>query len=280
MIEFRFQHVVATKLAATLLGIVTAAIASAAPIEVVTLNYHGLMPFARTDDTRIAHRINSVIYREVLDMSPPASVSDPMPDVKSSVFPEPVSELSYRVARSDEHILALAVGFVGCGAYCESNLVHFNFEATTGRQLLAADLFTDAGILAVSKRLDLAQIRSWSAQIARLRNVQRHGQVPPTARPGDDVESADSADAAAAMYRTCIHELKLSQSESSRDLGVSSMLITHRGIEFSRERCSNHAMQGLDAVGVIRTSLSDATLKPYLNRYGKTLLLVREKATQ
>ena len=233
------------------------------------------MPYIVADDARLAQRINNAIYLDILEMAPPARLQDGLKYTRRGTSFNPISEMSFKVSRNDKSLLVLSLDYEYLGAYSENYTTHFNFESATGRPIVATELFTRAGIAAISQRVDAIQAAQWRAHIVKLRKqIKSAGKLPAKRTKNAELEdTVDDLDAAVFMYETCVEQLKRKQSDAPRRSELSSMRIGERAVTFVRERCSNHAMRALDPLDKISATVSFTELTPHLSSYGKYVLL-------
>ncbi len=258
----------------------TMPVINAAPLFTVqTLAYQGKMPYIVADDARLAQRINNVIYLDVLELAPPVRLQDGLKYTGPDGSVSSVSNVTFKVSRNDPTLLVLSLEYEWCGAYCENNTAHFNFESATGRHVVASELFTRSGQAAVGRRVDAMQAAQWRAQIVKLRK-QLKGALPPPAKlkkTTDLDDTTDNLESAAFMYETCLKQIKRKKTDPERDSKLSSMRIGGDSVSFVRDRCSNHAGRALDALDKISVTLAFSELAPHLSGYGKYLLLKAER---
>ena len=262
---------------ASLIGLACVACqALAAPLSLKPLTYRGTMPFVQSDNVNLAQRINNLIYLAVLDLPAPVTLQNGLNEHKSEDGVHPLSDIAFEVGRNDERILALSVSAEGCGAYCENFTTQFNFELFSGRQLVASDLFTPAGSARLIKQLQDARVSRVSAEIARLRrDVKAAGQKAASTGKANAAPKEEDGDLTNAieMYERCVATFVDPAMAKYLSIDSDGLKIGADAITFTRGRCSNHAMRALDDLHDFNNTLSLTELTPYLNEYGKSLLL-------
>ena len=249
--------------------------AQAGPLSVKPLSYKGTMPYVQSDNAQLAQRINSLIYLDMLELSPPAKLQDGLKEKKVEEGMQPTSDLSFEVGRNDERILALSISAEGCGAYCEYYTRQFNFDANTGRHIVASDIFTSAGAVTLMKQLGTLRLARVKAEIARMRNdAKTHGAKTAVAKDKAQLkEDGAGFNEAIEMYEQCAASIVDPEMAKYRTIDTDKMKIGNNAITFIRERCSIHALRALDNLDEIAHTLSLKDLAPYLNDYGRSLLV-------
>lgn len=234
------------------------------------------MPYVEPADAkaagaaRAALRINHAMYLDLLELPAPARRQDGLKAKKrgDNDGPAPISDISFVVDRSDQRLLALSITAEGCGAYCEGFTRSFVFDAGSGRQVRAGDLFTPAGAEAVAVLLARQRGARIKAEIAKLNAAGNPQTKAGKAKTDDERESSLEA---ATMFEGCLPlytEVVRDEAPLDRD----ELRIKGAGVMLVRGRCSNHAMQALDSIGEFRNALGENELSPHLNAYGKYLL--------
>ncbi len=245
--------------------------AATTPLLVKPLTYQGTMPYVESADaagSRAATRINQAIYLDLLEMPAPARRQDGLKAKKRDGPMEPVSDIRFVVDQADARLLALSVTAEGCGAYCEGFTRSFVFDASSGRQVRATDLFTVAGGEALAALLARQRSTRIKAEVARLRAAAN-----PATQSGKDKtkDERESSLEAAGMFEACLPQY----TEVVRGpvaLSLDEIRVKGSTVSFVRGRCSIHAMQALDELGEYINPVPLKDLTPHLNAYGKHLL--------
>lgn len=249
--------------------------AQSPPLQVMKLSHKGELPYVEPTATAgaagaaTAWRINQTIFLDVLQKAAPLTRKEGLrnpPSGKETSGPDPVSSLSYQVHRLDARLLSLSVGFEGCGAYCEDQIVPFTFDARNGREVTATMLFTPAGFMAVRSQLD-------RMEQTRVRNYLAKLKSPGKSRDAKAKnESAEDAEARIELFESCLKGLQDPERHRFSFPDEAAFHVMPEQIVFMRGRCSNHAMRALDDLGDFNAPLGISTLLPHLTPYGKYLL--------
>ena len=237
----------------------------AAPLTVKPIAYKGTMPYVQSDNAKLAQRINNSLFLEMLELPAPAKLQD---GLKVQEGMSPIADITFEVGRNDERILALSVGAEGCGAYCENYTTFFNFDAATGRRVVAEDLFTPAGAAKLLKQLDALRLARAKAEIAKTRKEAKAEKGK--AQSTEDQEYFTNK---IEMYERCVATMTDPEMAKYWTVGVDKMKIGKEAITFVRGRCSNHALRALDDIGDMENAFSIKDLTPHLSGYGNALLL-------
>ncbi len=213
------------------------------------LNY--TLPYIVSSRTEVAQRINDWIFKNLLESPAPKKFSDGLKELAKDYTGEgmrPIDFVNYLVVQNDARLLVLAFELEGCGAYCEGFKVQYQFDARTGRYVETGDLFTAKGAITLALRLKQQHIQSGKAIIARLHKTL----------PYEELEA----------YQRCLSEW----SEWKPNLWSINIDKPHY-VRFVAGPCSAHVNRPEDALDNLDSVISMAELKPYLNAYGKSLLL-------
>lgn len=246
------------------------------PLLVKSLTYQGTMPYVEPADAavaataRAALRINQALYLETLDLPAPARRQDGLKVKKRDEGQPmaPISDIRFVVDRADQRLLALSITAEGCGAYCEGFTRSYVFDASNGRQVRAADLFTAAGADAIAAQLARQRSARIKAEIAKLKAAADPASKAGKAKTDEERESSAEA---AEMYAGCLPQYaEAARGEAALELDE--LRIKGAAVALVRSRCSIHAMQALDSLGEFSNALPVKELTPHLSAYGKHLL--------
>lgn len=248
-------------LAALLAAFLACAVGAHAAPAVVQGLVHGTgpdaqhFPWVRTDDAKVADRINQFLFIDTFEALPPARASDGLRGIDAQNW-QRVQALSYAVLRNDARVLSLRIEGEGCGAYCENFSTGHAFDAATGRHLSPGDLFTAEGLADIARKVQANNAARLRKEIAALNGKSR----------SKDEDREDKA----ALYTDC---LESRQDPAYRQIErMGRMEIDAKGVLFTQGRCSNHAMRALDDLDVFSTRFTPAQLEPWLTAYGRALL--------
>lgn len=209
------------------------------------------LPYVETMPEEVGRRINDWVFQKLLEMPAPKKFSDGfagLSELYSGDGNRPLTYADYSVIRNDGRLLVLEFKIEGCGAYCEISSDQYFFDTRNGRWVQTEDLFTDKGAITIAQRLKDNRIRRGEAILAR---------------KGKTI-SKDELD----MYRGCLREW----SEWEPILWPLRLDKNNRW-RFSLGTCSAHVNRPSDALDHLDEVVSIAELKPYLNPYGRSLLL-------
>lgn len=244
----------------------------AAPLKVTTLQHTAAgkapptrqFPFVSSADAsadaRVATRINNLLFIDTFEVLAPARASEGLREVSAAMW-QRRPEIDFKVQRNDGRIFSVTFATEGCGAYCEAYKTSYAFDAASGRHLGEDDLFSAAGRAALAKEIKTSSLGAIKAEIVRLKS----------AKAGSSAQEISPQDRATAikMYEDCAQLRQSPEYES----GLGALQIQAQAVILSTERCSNHALQALDALGNFSARFSPAQLKPWLSPYGHYLLL-------
>lgn len=246
-----------------------------------------VMPFVVSPHAEIAARINDTLYLDLVGVPAPAepgksfALPKGYPPGNLDDFPlEGTSSLEFTVLRNDGRILSLSIDREGCGAYCESYATPYNFDATSGRSFTARDVFTHAGQLQIAKLVAQERKRQYAAMIkqlkAQLAALGKSGKADKRQGDRDDLKERLE------LNEDCLARIDGDSPGDPLEYFdyLKFAIPDDHGVQFTSERCSNHASRALDDVGDISLGLPDDKLRGMLTAYGQYLFFGGDKPKQ
>lgn len=237
-----------------------------------------LLPFVSAKLPKIAKKINDYLYIDIAATIAPTKASDGIKRHFSKDDDDPlsgVSTLGYTILLNNGKLFTLQTNGEFCGAYCEEFDNSYSFDVGTGRHITLQDLFTDAGLQALIKKVYAARVLTMQ-QVVKQRHNQPVKKLVNPKGARDYVEFEPNAEDQILLYETCLAE----NSEAHKDEIASGdhheldyFSIDAKGLTFTHARCSNHADRALDQIDQFRNNYTFQSLKPYLTPYAKYLLL-------
>lgn len=234
-----------------------------------------LLPFVSNNQPKVAKKINDYLYIDIARTIAPAKVSDGIKRHLSKDDDDPmagVSSLDYKVLLNNGKLFTVQTEGESCGAYCEEFDNSYSFDVTTGRHITLQDLFTEDGLQSLRNKVYAARVATMQQAMKRL---QKEAAKPKKKNQQKDEFEAD-LDETILLYETCITENAATHKDevSSGDTHeLAYFSIDAKGLTFTHERCSNHAMRGLDSIDEFHNHYTFQSLKPNLTTYAKHLLL-------
>lgn len=239
-----------------------------------------VMPFAASVRTDVAARINDALYMDLVGIPAP---TDPGKTFSFPAGAQPTdtdsaldgtNSIAFQTLRNDDRVLSLSIEREGCGAYCEEYTTSYNFDAETGRVFDADDVFTPAGRTRIAKLMVQERKKQYSVMLKTL-NVQL-AKLGKASRTHSSSEEVDDLKARIELNQGCLADMS-SDSETARDPAETFRYLRfavpdENSVQFTAERCSNHASRALDDVGDVSLSLSGDKLDGMLTAYGRYLL--------
>lgn len=226
-----------------------------APLKVETVSRPGSelrLPWVVASSPEIARRINDVVFQRMLDMPAPALLREAREARPVQIDGEPVRGLAsgeFRLLRNDGRLLALELSGEGCGAYCSGFTEQYLFDARNGRQVENAALFTEEGLMTLTRYYRGRVLAEARARIAHARRERTEE---------DEVDH----------YRGCLRDW------AGEFHGLPVPWLTSSGAwQLQNGTCSFHARMGWDQLDGITVPLPPALLAAHLSPYGKSLLL-------
>ena len=234
-----------------------------------------LLPFVSNNQPKVAKKINDYLYIDIARTIAPAKVSDGIKRHLSKDDDDPmagVSSLDYKVLLNNGKLFTVQTEGESCEAYCEEFDNSYSFDVTTGRHITLQDLFTEDGLQSLRNKVYAARVATMQQAMKRL---QKEAAKPKKKNQQKDEFEAD-LDETILLYETCITENAATHKDevSSGDTHeLAYFSIDAKGLTFTHERCSNHAMRGLDSIDEFHNHYTFQSLKPNLTTYAKHLLL-------
>jgi len=144
----------------------------------------------------------------------------------------------------------------GCGAYCSGGTTTFDFDAASGRPISALDLTVPEAKARLQPKAHKAHIAEIEKFVAALkRDLRKRGLDK--ARLQEQLE----------LYEMCLEQ----RVEADKD--YSSLLVAENSLVISFGECASHASRALDDLGSFSYGVKGEAMRPYLNPYGRRLLL-------
>ncbi len=209
------------------------------------------------DKTKAARRINTWLQVSLLERFPGGPGETPF----DAVWPKEgswtgVTYLDYQVVTNSEGFLSIVFNGEYTGAYPSAFSQSYRFETRTGQPLFLTTLFTDDGVQKLRYRVDELQLDDIDAFL----------KAAPSS--GLDQEEAETQ---ADLYRECGENIRKGLYDEREWQLRADALVMMRGCGFP------HVARALDDLGDKESRFDYETLAPWLNEYGRCLLL--EKRT-
>ena len=233
------------------------------------------LPFVSGRQPKVAKKINDYLYIDIARTIAPAKVSDGIKRYLSKDDDDPmagVSSLNYKVLLNNGKLFTVQTAGEFCGAYCEDFNNSYSFDVATGRHITLQDLFTDDGLQSLRHKVYKARVATMQQAIKRL--AKEAAKPKKKNQKKDDFEA--DADETILLYETCITENAATHKDevSSGDTHeLAYFSIDAKGLTFTHERCSNHAMRALDSIDEFHNHYTFQSLTKNLTAYAKHLLL-------
>lgn len=201
----------------------------------------------------VADRINNYLHDAYFQTLP---VSDPK-ETKVKVLDGMVTIESLGIkAMNGGRMVSVSVEEEGCGAYCSSGTSKFDFDAASGRPVSALDLTLPNARASLQAKAHKAHIASIEKFVAGLkRDMAKRGADK--SRIQEQLE----------LYEMCLEQ----RADAERD--YSSLLVAENSLVVSFSECASHASRALDDLGSYAYNVKGDAMRPYLNPYGRQLLL-------
>jgi hypothetical protein len=243
----------------------------AATFVVKPLQYEGTMPFVESNNTQLAAGINEIIYQDMLELPAPKTMREGVAPTTTDIR-HGQSDISYKVLRNDASVLNIAITAERCGAYCMTHTYFYSFDASDGKKIEIDSIFTKEGFSQLDKKL--IELRSARVDKELIRLNKLIEKYPDNYEfKEDEIDPSISI----ALYETCLLTIAQEGTETYPRSGSTEMKIAKNSISFLWPRCANHAMEAADPLGIFENTFSYKKIAPYLNEYGRKLLITPAK---
>lgn len=165
----------------------------------------------------------------------------------------------WKMLQAPKNILSLLISGEATGAYPEGFIEWNNFDLRTGNYLNLPDIFDDDKIEVVQNIVNKKVETTILDFIASLK---------------DKKELSDEEKEQMRMYQECLEYV------NRKDLSSEKFYFNENNLSIVRERCSNHAMRAMDDLDTFTVDFPITKLSPYLNAFGKYLLLQSNKESK
>ena len=227
------------------------------------------IPYLEGGDATVAKRINTFVHDHVLATLPDASsltakpprlieLAMPMEEVNSSGIEQ----------HNKGRTIDVSVFVSGCGAYCSESTSTWTFDTRNGRLIAGHDLLTPGGSAALGREMVKLAAARLTKEIARIdKQLATHKATKE--------RSVEEMETQLELYQSCLDDRYTKGGGLFpyylKDPGV--MAIGNGGLSFSYDECASHAVRALDDLGEFTRTLRGEELRPYLNAYGKYIVL-------
>ncbi len=215
---------------------------------------------------KLADKINTFLQIKHLEHLPKKFKKNPFERVASD--PENccgyTEFYSWKVNKTPASILSLFITGETNGAYPEGFDDYENFNAKTGNPILLKEVFTESGLESIEKQF-----------ITKVKNeIQNFLKTIPAQLKKTKKKSAEreTLEEQKFMYTDCLSYITIGELNS-----YTNFYFANQSIILIRERCSNHAMRGIDELDKYEIPFNYAKIKPLLSNYGNSLFLNANK---
>ncbi|HWW41115.1 hypothetical protein [Pedobacter sp.] len=210
--------------------------------------------FLLTGKTPAEKQINTFLHGAELHSLPGKYKQSPFESIRPAAGSnQGVTGLRYTVLNNTSQIFSVEVN----GEYSSASLNEYghvyNFDASTGKLIKFRDLLTDAGYEAINKIVISNRKKRLSAYLKNMKDVTGGYKAVYT------------------TYSECLRDME------GDELNDDDLKFQKEGLLLIRRSCSGqHYFQALeDKADVYNNRLTLKSLEPYLNAYGKCLLLTK-----
>lgn len=165
----------------------------------------------------------------------------------------------YDVLRNDERALSVRITWEGCGAYCEHYDEYFSFSSSSGNLIDGSHLFQTSEIPKL--RSDLSQVRNGLLQ-EEIESIKNDLAGIDSGNHEDSVTLAMQLE----MYEWCV------QARDENYVNEKRFYLKDASIWLVEDRCSNHAMRGIDDLDQFHLEVSPGQFTNVFSDFGKYIL--------
>jgi hypothetical protein len=210
------------------------------------------LPQVEMADTIVEQRINYFLQMMLFEViAPPKHLRDAIGNQLWTEQRSGTTSLDYQVVRNDDRLLCLSTYGEYLGAYPSTGQDQVTFDLVSGIPVTGKDIFTSEGYRAMTTKI--AHDRTALVEVNN-RDLEK-----------DTTAQMDSEEKAQ------IEENLIECAKDSLYWGMNRLLISDIVLAPDQVRCLPHADQSMDIDWGVTYSIT--SLAPYLNGYGKGLLL-------
>ncbi len=207
---------------------------------------------------KIAEKLNIFLQLEYLSHLPEKFTENPFEKATYSSNHSGITSLyDWKTNRNLGNILSLTISGESTGAYSESFDDYENFDLRNGNKISMQDIFIKSNTNELVKNLNL---------IVRKKITNFLKGIKPSKNKKISKVDEETFSDQVLLYESCLEGV------SEYNLEYYKFYFTKTGITFVRERCSNHAMRGIDELYSFYISLSYNQIDKYLTIYGHNLI--------
>lgn len=217
-------------------------------------------PFIVSDNKTVDNRINTMLHMSILNTLPPKDINE-KPIILNNVDS---SDISFEKPSliNNKRVLGFTFNLEACGAYCENYDMNFYFDTRNGRLLTEGELFNSKTIPQLASIIN-KENNNTVKQF--LKNIKKEAKK--SGRTKDEVEEQ------VFIYESCLEGRIIKDKDSYYKNYLGKVTILDGIVNFTYERCSNHAMRALDDLWETTKTMKAEELRPYLSEYGKYIIL-------
>lgn len=211
------------------------------------------LPWIVGGEPGIAERINTYVYDAFLHTLPSTDAKA----ITSAIDPGTMSIDSNGIrAVNGGRMVVVSLELSICGAHCGDSTFDYYFDAANGRPVEALDLVTPDAKATLLPKAHKARSVTMQKHIAELRKRIKKGK------------DKSDAEEQLVLYENC---LEREEQASAGDFGY--LLIRENRLVLRSMSCGSYSVRAIDELGDFEYVLKGEEMRPYLNPYGRKLML-------
>jgi len=211
------------------------------------------LPWIVGGEPGIAERINTYVYDAFLHTLPSTDAKA----IASAIEPGTMSIESKGIsAVNGGRMVVVSLELSICGAHCGDSMFDYYFDAANGRPVEALDVVMPDAKAKLLPKARKARSVTMQQHIAELRKRIKKGKDKP------------DAEEQLVLYENC---LEREEQASAGDFGY--LLIRENRLVVRSMSCGSYSVRAIDELGDFEYVLKGEEMRPYLNPYGRKLML-------
>jgi hypothetical protein len=217
-------------------------------------------PFVVSGNKTVDNRVNTMLHMSLLNTLPPKSINE-----KNTILKQvDASEISFEkpILINKKRVLGFNFNLESCGAYCENYDMNFYFDTRNGRLITEGEIFN---LKTIPQLANIINKENNNTVKRFLKNIKKEAKK--SGRTEVEIEEQ------ILIYESCLEGRNNKDKDSYYKNYLGKVTMLDGVVNFTYERCSNHAMRALDDLWETTKTMQAEELRPYLSEYGKYIIL-------
>lgn len=217
-------------------------------------------PFVVSDNKTVANRINTLLHMSLLNTLPPKDITEKSVSLGQVDSSEILFEKPELI--NNKRVIGFNFNLESCGAYCENYDMNFYFDTRNGRLITEGEIFN---LKTIPQLANIINKENNNTVKRFLKNIKKEAKK--SGRTEVEIEEQ------ILIYESCLEGRNNKDKDSYYKNYLGKVTMLDGVVNFTYERCSNHAMRALDDLWETTKTMQAEELRPYLSEYGKYIIL-------